>query len=100
MAETRDNSGTLNKNKDKSAPDANPKWADYKGKCVIGGQEFWISAWVKEYQGEKFMSLAFKPKDAAPAGNYPRTQQDIRNQPKAPSPFGDEKQFEDDQIPF
>lgn len=40
------------------------KQPDYNGSCMIGGLEFWISAWIKRQEGKKtFMSLAFTKKD-------------------------------------
>lgn len=62
---TFDNSmrGTLGKNKRREA-DTHP---EYTGKCEIDGKEYWINAWIKEGNGEKFFSLSFKAKDARPA---------------------------------
>ena len=60
MAEKRDMSGALFKN-DKEG--GNPNWPDYKGSIMIDGQEFWLSAWIKEGAKGKFMSLAAKPKE-------------------------------------
>ena len=62
------NKGTLGKNKRKEK-DTHP---DYSGTAEIAGVKYWISAWLKtagpssQNPGEKFFSLAFKPKDAAP----------------------------------
>lgn len=53
-----DNSGALFKN-DKQG---NATWADYKGSITIDGEEYWLSAWIKEGKDGKFMSLAVKPK--------------------------------------
>lgn len=56
--------GVLFKN-DKKATDKHP---DYKGSCEIEGQEYWLSAWVRESKsGSKFLSLSFTVKEAQQA---------------------------------
>lgn len=55
--------GVLFKN-DRKEQDSHP---DYKGSAQIDGVEYWLSAWIKEGQKGKFMSLSFKAKDAKPA---------------------------------
>jgi hypothetical protein len=62
-----DNSGVLFKN-DRKEKVAQP---DYKGHAEIDGQEFWLSAWIKEGKKGKFMSLAFTPRDR---GGQPESQ--------------------------
>ena len=59
------NTGALFKN-DKQG---NENWADYRGTINVSGEEYWLSAWIKtaKKDGSKFMSLAIKPKEAAPA---------------------------------
>jgi uncharacterized protein (DUF736 family) len=58
--EQKDNSGSLFKN-DKKETDNHP---DYTGSALVGGQEVWMSAWLKTASnGKKFMSFSFKPKD-------------------------------------
>lgn len=58
--EMKDGTGSLFKN-DKKETDNHP---DYRGDCMIDGQVYWLSAWIKEGKKGKFMSLSIKPKDA------------------------------------
>lgn len=38
--------------------------ADYNGTINVGGQEFWLNAWLKESKsGKKFFSLSVKAKE-------------------------------------
>ena len=57
--------GVLFKN-DRKEKDTHP---DYKGQAEVNGEEFWLSAWIKEGAKGKFMSLSFSPKEEAkPSG--------------------------------
>ncbi len=58
MNPQRENSGILFKN-DRKASQRHP---DYKGNATIGGEEFYLSAWVKQGRNGKFLSLSFTSK--------------------------------------
>jgi hypothetical protein len=57
MAEyqTKNNSGTLFKN-DRKTEEKHP---GAKGKALVGGRWYWVSAWTKDGRDGKFQSLAF-----------------------------------------
>jgi hypothetical protein len=57
--ELKDGQGSLFKN-EKRTTDNHPHAT---GSALIGGVEYWVSAWTKEGKNGKFQSLAFKPKD-------------------------------------
>ena len=50
---------------------------DYTGNINVGGQEFWLSAWLKESAKGKLLSLSVQPKEeqqkqaGQPAVNHP-----------------------------
>jgi len=68
MQYDNNNRGALYKN-DKGGNDKRP---DYRGEAKIDGKDLVVSAWIKvagpesKMPGEKFMSLSFEPKKAAP----------------------------------
>lgn len=92
MSQQYDNNmrGVLFKN-DRKENDRHP---DYKGSCEIDGVKHWISAWIKESQKGKFMSLSFQvSEDAAPARppqrQAPQRQQEQRPQTRHGGGFDD-----------
>lgn len=88
------NRGVLFKNEDKQSP----KHADYRGSINVGGQEFWLDAWIQEIRngakaGQKFMSLSIKPKMAQEYAGASRN-------PPAREPEPKRHEDLDDDIPF
>jgi len=81
MSYDNTNRGTMGRNK-RREKDTHP---EFTGKCDIEGVGYWISAWVKEANGEQFFSLSFKPKDAPQ---------------QAPKPAAPARMQDDDSIPF
>lgn len=70
--EQKDNSGALFVN-DKRETDKHP---NAKGSAMIGGVEYWVSAWTNtSSKGTKYQSLSFQPKDGA----TPNAQQPARD---------------------
>ena len=57
--QTRDNSGVLFRNDKRE----NEKAPNYKGNITVDGQDYWLSAWIKEGKSGKFMGLAVSPKE-------------------------------------
>ena len=77
----KDNSGVLFKN-DKKETGNHP---DYKGNITVGGQDYWLSAWIKEGKSGKFMGLAVSPKEEYKA---------------KPSERSKATNFDDEDLPF
>lgn len=70
--EQRDETGSLFRAKERKT-DNSP---ELTGSAKIAGVEYWVSGWTKKTRdGDKWLSLAFTPKDAKPE--------------KAPKPRGD-----------
>jgi hypothetical protein len=67
-------SGSLFKN-ERRTKDSQPM---YQGSCVIGGEEYWISAWINESKsnGKKYMGLKFEPKEQKFEGTPPSNDDD------------------------
>jgi hypothetical protein len=40
-----------------------PSQPEFKGEATIENKPYWVAAWVKEKNGQKFFSMAFRPKD-------------------------------------
>ena len=60
MAYDNTNKGALFKN-DKRQTESHP---EYKGSINVGGEEYWLSAWVKTSKaGNKFFSLSVQAKN-------------------------------------
>jgi hypothetical protein len=75
--EMKDMSGALFKNEDKDPEnEAHDNWADYRGRIMVGGVEYWLSAWIKVGQnsGKTYMSIAVNEMDNNPPP--PRRRQD------------------------
>lgn len=91
MSYDNTNTGILTKN-DKGDNASRP---DYRGSINVNGQEFWLSAWIKEGRegsklaGQKFMSLSVQPKESQPTQH-----QQQKSNGYAP------QQGVDDDIPF
>jgi len=81
----KDNTGSLFRN-DKREKESQPH---AKGSALIGGIEYWISAWTNEGSRGKYQSLKFEPKE----------KREETKPPEKPAPPKAGK-FDDDDIPF
>jgi hypothetical protein len=88
MAYNNNMRGTIGRNKRREKSNH----PDYNGSCEIDGVEYWISGWMQENRTthEKFLSLAFKEKDAA----------QNRREPSTDKPGGFDSEIMDDHDPF
>jgi hypothetical protein len=78
MSDAKDMSGVLFKN-EKAETTKHPA---YKGSALIGGAEYWISAWINtsKKDGSKYMALRFElkqEKQSAPAKKAAVAAEDI-----------------------
>lgn len=78
--EPKNNSGTLFKN-DKKQSDKHP---DYKGDCMIDGEKFWMSAWIKKGNKGTFMSFSFTPKEGGSGDNKSRSRSSSSDEDDVP----------------
>jgi uncharacterized protein (DUF736 family) len=84
--EQRDNSGSIFRN-EKKEKENHP---DYKGSCMVGGVEMWMSSWLKTgANGTKFMSFSFQPKEQQQAQPAARA----KPAPAAAPEFDDDMPF-------
>jgi hypothetical protein len=62
-------------------PQANPTRPQYRGSLNVGGEEYNLSAWIKESKktGDKFLSLSVEAKKDSPVRNKPPVEQDEFN---------------------
>ena len=82
MRADKENQGALFKN-NKKEKDTHP---DYKGVLNVGGEEFWLNAWINTSQaGQKYMAIRVNPKE------------EQRNKPAV---NGGSRPDPDDEIPF
>jgi hypothetical protein len=113
--EMKDMSGALFKNEDKDPQNEDhDKWADYRGRIMVGGVEYWLSAWIRKGResGKTYMSLAVNEMDqdnnppprrrqgngrpAPRQQSSPRSQQQQRTRPQRDPDLDSEP----DDIPF
>ena len=88
------NRGALFKN-DRKGKNSHP---DYKGSINVDGVDYWLSAWLKEGQKGKFFSMSIQPKEQATPAPKDKAGQWKAAAPKAPQ--RQERDFEDDSVPF
>ena len=86
MYEIKDLSGSLFRNQ-KREKDTHP---NLTGSARINGVDYWVSCWSKPTKdgSDKWLSLAFKPKDVQAADN------------RAPPPEGNMNDIPDEDLPF
>ena len=109
--EMKDMSGALFKNEDKDPENEDhDKWADYRGRIMVGGVEYWLSAWIRKGRdsGKVYMSLAVNEMDQDPPPRRrqsngrpaPRQQSSPRQQQRTRPQRDPDLDAEPDDIPF
>jgi hypothetical protein len=85
--EIKENAGSLFRNQ-KKEKDTHP---NLTGSARINGVDYWVSCWSKPTKdgSDKWLSLAFKPKDEQP----------VRVAPRQAAPRDDSHDL-DDEVPF
>jgi hypothetical protein len=70
-------------------------WADYTGSINVGGNDYWLNAWIKTSKsGTKFMSGTVRIKDGGPARKPTYSKADtVSRQTTAAEDMGDEIPF-------
>ncbi len=82
--EPKDGSGSLFKT-DRKESDNQP---DYKGQIMVGGVQYWLSAWIKKSEsGRTYMSLSVQRPEE-------------KRQERAAPPPRQQRRQDDDEIPF
>jgi hypothetical protein len=95
--EMKPDTGSLWMNERKQS-DTHP---DRTGSALIDGVEYWVNGWLKESTKGKYLSLAFKRKDAAREPSKPAPKQNYDRARAAAGAPRDTGTFEDDStIPF
>jgi uncharacterized protein (DUF736 family) len=82
--EIKDNTASLFSN-DKREKDSHPHW---KGTGKVGGKEYWVSGWVKKTKnGDDWVSISLKEKDAVNADGVAKAKSAIPPKPAAKDGF-------------
>jgi hypothetical protein len=82
--EARDMSGSIFVNT-KKEKDNHP---DRTGSCMIDGVEYWMNGWMKkDKNGQPFMSISFKRKDAPSAAASQKTSRPLPDVDEDSIPF-------------
>lgn len=92
----KENTGSLFKN-EKKEKDTHPNMT---GTALIGGVEYWVSAWTNDGQKGKWQALAFKPKEESKPQAQPRAQQSMGRGRMDEGNRKAREAMEDDSIPF